>query len=313
MRAYLGGKIDASKLIAKAAGKYSVRIITKVGALDFTFTEVANLAEYGVRYIEMLFNSDGVNRSDFAFKLYGADGEISDKNLSASVKAYHSLSDLSDTVLKSGEDYCKFTKEGDYVCYSAYASVPYTLIKEYSIYVVKNDLVTISADKNVASPGEAVRFEIIKKIGIEIVSILVTDRNGEAIDFDEKNNAVVVTDSDIVISVTAKYTEYDIVFLANGVVVSHQKLTYGEMPKLPSDPVKPADGEYSYVFSGWSPEVDEVTQSIVYEAHFEKISLDSGDDSDDEPKTFFGRFFKSIKDFFSNLSMKFSLFLKNIF
>jgi uncharacterized protein GlcG (DUF336 family) len=47
-----------------------------------------------------------------------------------------------------------------------------------------------------------------------------------------------------------------------------QSLTYGEMPTAPADPVKEADGDTVYTFSGWYPTLAKVTQDAVYTAQY---------------------------------------------
>ncbi|MBQ3016284.1 MAG: hypothetical protein IJD79_05845 [Clostridia bacterium] len=287
--------IDVSLLMPRLDGRYALKLITEIGELEFSFTDVGKMALLGVDRIEMLYQSNGISQSESVFNLYSNDGAIiTDSNVFANVKIYHDLETLSDTVLKCGEDYVKFSSDVDYIFYRAEACNPYMLIKEFSVVVIKNELAEIKADRTIAYADDAVRFEIIKKPGVEIISVSVTDKNGNPLEFDKENNAVIVTDSDIVISLTAKYTVYDVVFVSNGVVVSHQELTYGTMPKLPSTPTMLSDEEYSYTFKGWSPEVKEVTEDALYEAYFEKTPLHANENERPSRDNFFSRVFKTV-------------------
>ncbi len=289
------GKIDVSLLIHRVDGRYSLKLITEIGELEFSFTDVSKMAALGVERIEMFYQSNGISQSESAFNLYRNDGSvITDSNVFAKIKIYHDLESLSDTVLKCGEEYVKFSSDEDYIYYRAEACIPYTFIKEFSVVVIKNELAEIKTDKTIAYTDDAVRFEIIKKPGVEITSISVTDKNGNPLEFNKDNNAVIVKDSDIVISLTARYTVYDVVFVSNGVVVSHQELTYGSTPKLPSTPTMLSDEEYSYTFKGWSPEVKDVTGDALYEACFEKTPLHPNDGENHDRDNFFNRVFKTV-------------------
>ena len=54
----------------------------------------------------------------------------------------------------------------------------------------------------------------------------------------------------------------------NGAILKTQSLTYGEMPTAPADPVKEADGDTVYTFSGWYPTLAKVTRDAVYTAQY---------------------------------------------
>ena len=52
---------------------------------------------------------------------------------------------------------------------------------------------------------------------------------------------------------------YRVTFSVDGAIVSEQELSFGEAVALPPDPVKEDDGEYRYLFAGWSPYVTRAT------------------------------------------------------
>lgn len=76
---------------------------------------------------------------------------------------------------------------------------------------------------------------------------------------------------------TATYTsvvnEYDVTFKNyDGTVLQSSKLPYNSMPTYSGTvPIKPSTQQYTYVFSGWSPSISQVTDNQVYVAQFNEI------------------------------------------
>ncbi len=74
-------------------------------------------------------------------------------------------------------------------------------------------------------------------------------------------------------SETRKYT---ITWTVNGEDITSD-VPYGTMPKYPGEtPTKPSDDLYDYTFTGWSPDLAEVTGEASYTAEFEKTLNSKG-------------------------------------
>lgn len=61
---------------------------------------------------------------------------------------------------------------------------------------------------------------------------------------------------------TATFKNYD------GTVLKTETLESGKTPTAPANPSRPADAQYTYTFSGWSPTVGAITANTTYTAQF---------------------------------------------
>ncbi len=267
-------KIDLSRLMPRINGKYALRILTSEGSVDFTFTDVIAMSKLGVNEIELNIRKSAGNYTDIVLKLYDENSkEITEGNINADLKIVHHMGDIAKTVLKCENEYVKFNADAEYLSYRAKFGKTYRFTKEYSVVVIKSTFVDITVDRETAYKNDIVKFEVTKKPGVVILGISVTDEEGNKISFDRSNRTVKVTDKDIVISVRAKYILYNVAFISNGVTISEQELIYGTEPYIPKSPTIASDREYSYEFTGWSPEISPVTCDITYEAQFKKVPI----------------------------------------
>lgn len=74
---------------------------------------------------------------------------------------------------------------------------------------------------------------------------------------------------------TAVYTqtlnEYTITWINGDTILKEESVAYGETPVYSGEtPVKEGDAQYSYTFTGWTPEITSVTGDAVYTAVFEQ-------------------------------------------
>jgi len=72
---------------------------------------------------------------------------------------------------------------------------------------------------------------------------------------------------------TAKFNEstnlYTIIWKDyNGNTIKTHTVEYGKMPEAPADPTRAPDAQYTYTFSGWTPEITAVTETKTYTATY---------------------------------------------
>ncbi len=86
----------------------------------------------------------------------------------------------------------------------------------------------------------------------------------------DKTITTVTEATDYTATYNSTVNKYEIKFVNyDGEESQSEELDYGATPKYKGQtPVKPADAQYTYIFSGWSPEIVEVTEAKTYTAQF---------------------------------------------
>lgn len=81
----------------------------------------------------------------------------------------------------------------------------------------------------------------------------------------------VAGDAVYVATYTNNYIDYTVTFINEGEEYDVQTLHFGDTVTIPADPTKAEDDTYTYVFAGWSPEVDVVSGNITYTATYTPV------------------------------------------
>lgn len=281
---------DLSAVLPKTAGKQSL-VLTNKNAnsripefdLKFSFTDVIKMHEANVVTV-ILSSSFGSDGASIELSFYNKDNSIvSDIDIRPELSVGHKYADVSNFVLLAGREYVNSKIEAEAISFKVKPSAKYTLKREYYVTVVNSEMCDLKVDKDFGGKGEKISLSVVANPGVSIVGIDVADDKGNPISL-SSNGTFLLPDSDVVISVRAKYILYNVEFISGGAVISRQKLTYGAMPVLPLNPSVASDGNFNYTFTGWSPSVSAVTDNITYEAVFEKsVVTDNNSASQDNP------------------------------
>lgn len=85
----------------------------------------------------------------------------------------------------------------------------------------------------------------------------------------DKEIVAVTGDTIYTATFTQTVNKYTVTWKNGDTVLKTDMLEYGATPAYDGEtPVKAADAQYTYTFSGWAPEIDEVTGDVIYTAQF---------------------------------------------
>jgi len=142
-----------------------------------------------------------------------------------------------------------------------------------------------------AAEGGAVTSEVTEAhVGDTVELTLFTEQGWKLVSLDavqtgtEQPAALIgqtltMSASDVTVKAVFEQIEYTVSFMNGNREISTGVYHYGDTVALPADPTwegEVAEGE-SYTFSGWSPMVVPVTESVVYTAQFTRTVQTGGD------------------------------------
>ena len=101
--------------------------------------------------------------------------------------------------------------------------------------------------------GSLIDLNVNCEFGYEVSGAIVTLEDGTEISVEDL--AFLMPQGNVRIALLVERIVYHVSFVADGVVISEKDYYLGDKIEIPTAPIKPSDGVYDYVFSGWSQEV----------------------------------------------------------
>ena len=269
------GFLDIANIVDRASEKRGLIFETAYGSVKFSYSEVISLKELSAKYLGIDIMSRGATGDVYTVSVYDENMLLCQGGVTAEVRFVSSVTDFTNAFLytdtEDGEKHVSFKGEGRTVSFRITLNSTYTLDMEYSVTVTGSELVSVTADKLKARPGEHIRITLDLPIGVVISKILITTDSGEVMLLPD--DSFYMPMDDVTIAVVARYKTCTVVFKSDGVTISSQKLNYGEKITYPASPKKESDGVYSYKFVGWSENIEFIAGDLELHAVYEKELL----------------------------------------
>ena len=149
------------------------------------------------------------------------------------------------------------------------------IVKKYTVSLISSEEGSYSVSAQRAEAGETIQLnqKMIRQ-GYVVKEITVTSiLTGEAVDFDEESMTFLMPVGGATVEILHERQTFKVTFVVDGAVISEKLYYLGDTVELPETPAKPSEGNYTYTFSGWSPEVVTVEGDAEYTAIFTETKL----------------------------------------
>ena len=273
------GAADYKKLVsyAKETGK---GVAFKNGEVIVWFSRDDLSSLDGAEFFEVKYGAD--KQLELIFK--NSEGETPSTDLTAKV-SFEGRDINAAHVYENGADGQKElaaeTKDGALLLHVSGGEI-YTVSFSCVIQTESIGPGYLKTDLKTAEKGEKVEVTAQPDNGASLKELYITVNKEKTV---LDTNGFVMPDGDVTVTAVFEKTSYVIVFYdEQGKEISRQICTYGEMPKLPDEPVKEGDGNTVYAFSGWEPEVMPASADAEYRPVFKAGARQGGDDYKTTPQ-----------------------------
>ncbi len=168
------------------------------------------------------------------------------------------------------------------ISFIAKPNLTFKFIQLYSVTVQSVENGETMLDKLVYEAGSTVTPTYYPAISFEAAEVSILRADTQKTTVLEDKRSFVMPECDVTLIVSYKKLSYTVRFVVNGEEVSSAKYEIGKTPVPPKITEEYTDGEYRYVFAGWSPLIGAVTEDVTYTAKFNtflgpKTTIDTGD------------------------------------
>ena len=244
--------------------------------VSMTYSTLMELEGAGVSYLDV--NLDTSTVGEYTFELIAMNSKNEPVDSSALVNVFIPCSDeffgqeSKLTYSNNGKiENVKKNYSNGVVSYTAQPGRSYSLTLKYGINLYSSIKDLVSAPDGFV-PGQTVNLELNVPLGsaLELYYILDSDPGTK---HPIENGTFVMPYENINLGGRLITLEYTVIFVSDGKEIYSKLYKYGDTVRIPNDPIKISDAEYSYKFIGWSPEITTVTGDVTYVAEYERTLL----------------------------------------
>ena len=279
--AFYDTSYSLTEIITRANGKGGVRLYTRYATLVLGFGAVKTLYALDASSLSISF-AEALGANEYTVTVCGKDGAPISTDARISVVAgtdmvYSDRLKLFSLDETGEREYTKYSLNGTSLSFTAVSGKKYTLAYEYTLIAASSSLVKITSPGLLFSAGASVGVDISLADGVRLTRLYYKDSDGNETDLD--GSRFVMPDKDITLIAEVDYIKYRVSFVSDGKVITSSYYKAGETPIPPEDPKKVSDSEFSYIFSGWSPEISPANESVTYTAVITALPLSEKADS----------------------------------
>ena len=284
--ALLGSKIDVSRLLEIASGKYSVKfmILTPSAKLpgepsyaEFTvpYADVMAMKKASVAFLEFSVSKTS-DAENYLVTAYGENGKAlsSSFKVSLAVPTEKNHEDMRVVYYVGAEKiYVKSQYSDGKIRFNLNTGCHYSYILEVfpSLVSVLPQEIKVVVDKEEALPGEIVSVNVNLPVGTELVSIYYINSDGVRVTINDGKFSMPAFD--VSVGAETKKISYTVNFISDGIDISSKEYHYGDTVTVPEGVVKASDGNFTYKFLRWTPAVSEVKANVDYVAVYERTPI----------------------------------------
>jgi len=269
-------RLDLGHLISRVSGLGGISVKYPDGqVMTMSYSDVILLNGEGACSISLksICNADA---HAYTVSVFDGEGEEISSNAKFSCKVLCEITDPSHFLLYSlGDDgerkMIRYRYDSVSLTFTATAGTDYFANVEYSLGAIPIEGIVILPQKNSAISGESVKLTLEVPPGVTVDRIYYIDSSGAKFTID--GDSFVMPQDDIFIGVDYTVEQYTVSFVSDGKTIIEYLCNYGDTVSPPSNPKKASDEKYSYEFTGWSPEIKNVSENAVYTAVYAATEL----------------------------------------
>jgi len=149
----------------------------------------------------------------------------------------------------------------------------YSVGSEYVTHPVSSDFANITTQNVSYFVGDTVKVNVELGVGKRLVKLYYRTSDGkETVIY---NRTFLMPAEDVTVIAVVEEIMCNVTFMNEGSVLTTILVPYGEIPTPPAEaPKKASDGNFRYVFEGWSPEIVSADGDTVYTALYDAIPIE---------------------------------------